>query len=108
MSADTARRGVQVKALGLILLMGLAAVAVAAVAGRLAVVFVGGAEYAELEGDIWAFALLGTVLAMLQLLVYAVVARQHAGAVLVVWGGLAAVLALTPLVGSVDALLTVM
>jgi O-antigen/teichoic acid export membrane protein len=108
MSADTGRRGVQAKALGLILAMGLAAVATAAVGSPLAVLFVGGSEYAELEGDIWAFAALGTVLAMTQLLVYAVVARQHAAAVFVLWGGLVAVLALTPLIDSVDALLTVM
>jgi O-antigen/teichoic acid export membrane protein len=108
MSADTGRRGVQAKALGLILVMGLAAVAVAAVAAPLAVIFIGGSEYAPLQGDIWAFALLGTVLAMTQLLVYAVVARQQAAAIAVVWGGLACVLALTPLVHSVRALVTVM
>ncbi len=108
MSADTGRRGVQVKALGVILAMGLVAVAIAAVASSLAVLFVGGAEYAELEQHIWAFAVLGTLLAMTQLLVYAVVARQHAAAVFVLWGGLVAVLALTPLVDSVDALLLVM
>ena len=36
-----------------------------------ALVFVGGAEYAEIEDQLWLFAVLGTVLAMLQLLVYA-------------------------------------
>ena len=108
MSADTTRRGVQARALALILLMGLLAVGAAAVTSRLAVLFVGGAEYAELEPDIWAFAVLGTVLAMTQLQVYAVVARQHAAAVFVLWGGLLAVLVLAPLVDSVDVLLGVM
>ncbi len=108
MSADTSRRGVQAKALGLILVMGLLAVGAAAAGSRLAVLFIGGAEYAELAPDIWVFAVLGTVLAMTQLQVYAVVARQHAAAVFVLWGGLAAVLATTPLVESVDDLLTVM
>jgi O-antigen/teichoic acid export membrane protein len=108
MSADTGRRGVQTKALGLILAMGLVAVGLTASAPGLAVLFIGGAEYAALEGYIWAFALLGTLLAMTQLLVYAVVARQHVAAVFVLWGGLAAVLALSPVIGSVEALLTVM
>lgn len=108
MSADTGRRGVQVKALALILAMGLAAVAVAAVAAPLTVAFVGGSQYAELQSDVWAFAALGTLLAMAQLLVYAVVARQHAAAVFVLWGGLATVLALTPVIDSVTTLLTVM
>jgi O-antigen/teichoic acid export membrane protein len=108
MSADTGRRGAQAKALGLILAIGLLAVGAAAAASPLAVVFIGGSEYAPLQDDVWAFALLGTVLAMTQLLVYGVVARQQVAAVAVVWGGLAAVLALTPVVDSVGALLTVM
>ena len=108
MSADTARRGVQAKALGLILAMGLLAVLVTAVASELAVLFVGGAEYAELEPDVWGFAVLGMLLAMVQLLVYAVVARQHAAAVFVLWGGLVTVLALSPVVDALDSLLLVM
>jgi hypothetical protein len=99
---------VQTKALGLILAMGLVAVGLTASAPSLAVLFIGGAEYAELEGYIWAFALLGTLLAMTQLLVYAVVARQHVAAVFVLWGGLVAVLAVSPVIESVHALLTVM
>jgi O-antigen/teichoic acid export membrane protein len=108
MSADTSRRRTQAKALGLILGLGLAAVALAAAAPELAVIFVGGAQYAEIATDLWAFAVLGTMLAMTQLEVYAVVARQQAAAVYVLWGGLLGVLALTILVDSVDSLLAVM
>jgi len=108
MSADTSRRGVQAKALGLILAMGLVVVGVVAVAPQVAVLFIGGAEYAELEPVIWVFAVLGTLLAMVQLQVYAVVARQHAAAVFVLWAGLVAVLALTPLIDSLQMLLAVM
>ena len=108
MSADTARRGVQAKALGLILALGLLAVLGTAVAAELAVLFVGGAAYVQLEPDVWGFAVLGTLLAMVQLLVYAVVARQHAAAVFVLWGGLLVVLALAPVVDSVESLLLVM
>jgi ammonia channel protein AmtB len=53
------------------------------------------------------FAALGTVLAMLQLMVYDVVARQHQRMVLVVWAALAALVCLAPLAGSVGALLGV-
>ncbi|CAA9352642.1 MAG: Capsular polysaccharide biosynthesis protein [uncultured Nocardioidaceae bacterium] len=108
MSADTSRRTVQVRALGLILAMGLVTVAVAAVASRLAVVFVGGSAYVELRPDIWAFAVLGTLLAMTQLQVYAVVARQRGPAVLVLWTGLVAVVACSTVIGSLGALLAVM
>jgi hypothetical protein len=88
--------------------LGLAAVGLAAVASGLAVVFVGGAAYAQIASDLWGFAALGTMLAMIQLEVYALVARQQAAAVVVLWGGLFGVLVLTPLVHSVEALLSVM
>ena len=41
-----------------------------------AMVFIGGDDYAEVEDKLWLFAILGTLLSMLQLLVYAVLARQ--------------------------------
>jgi O-antigen/teichoic acid export membrane protein len=55
----------------------------------LAVVFVGGAEYDGIEGSLWLFAVLGTLLSMLQLLVYSVVARQARNSILILWAGLA-------------------
>ena len=106
MSADTARRGVQTRALGLILALGLCAVAVAAVLPGLAVLFVGGEAYAGLTGRLWAFAALGTLLAMAQLLVYGVVARQHRSGVYVLWAGLLVLLAAAPFLHSVTTLLS--
>jgi O-antigen/teichoic acid export membrane protein len=106
MSADSGRRGVQTKALALILAMGLVATAGAALLAPLAVVFVGGSEYAELEGLVWAFALLGTLLAMIQLLVYGVVARQHTLGIYVMWAGLAALLLASRGVDSLEAMIT--
>ena len=53
------------------------------------------------------FTLLGTVLAMLQLQVYAVVARQGRRAVLLVWGALAALVVLGLTADSVAGLVTV-
>ena len=79
---------------GLTLILGLGAVGVLACAAlpQLALIFVGGAEYAEIEDRLWLFAVLGTVLSLLQLLIYAVLARQGTRSVYLVWVALAAVL----------------
>jgi len=77
----------------LVVLAAIGAVATigAAVLSDLAVRFVGGDAYQEIEPDIWLFATLGTLLALVQLMVYEVVARQHRASVLIIWLGLAAV-----------------
>ncbi|QWC85550.1 polysaccharide biosynthesis protein [Nocardioidaceae bacterium] len=59
----------------------------------LAVTFVGGGAYDDLRGLLWLFAALGTVLAMLQLIVYQVLAQRSHRRVLLIW---AAVAVLTP------------
>ena len=105
-SAQSARR-LNLQALGLVLAIGLATVAGTAVLSGLAVTFIGGPEYAELQDLLWLFALLGTLLAMLQLMVYNVVARQRLRAVFVIWAGLAALLALGTLTTSVRQLVLV-
>ena len=99
-SAQSARR-LNLMALGLVLAIGLATVAGIALLPDLAVMFVGGPEYAELRDLLWLFAGLGTLLAMLQLMVYNVVARQRQRAVFVVWSGLVLLLALGSLMGTV-------
>lgn len=67
----------------------------------LALVFVGGEAYAALSGRLWLFAALGTVLAALQLLVYAVLARQGRRTSLLLW---AALLAMVVVGASADSL----
>lgn len=106
MSASDARFAMMLRALGLVLLIGLGATAVALTLPELAVAFVGGEAYGALAGTIWAFAGLGTLLAMIQLLIYNVVAQQAKRAVLVVWLGLVALFALSSAVSSVGFLLT--
>jgi O-antigen/teichoic acid export membrane protein len=106
MSAAAGRQGVQTKALALILAMGLLVTTGAALLAPLAVVFVGGNEYAELEPLIWAFALLGTILAVVQLLVYGVVARQHSAGIYVLWSGLGALLLASTAVDSLRGMIT--
>jgi O-antigen/teichoic acid export membrane protein len=93
---------------GLALVLGIGAVTTLGVSvlSPLAVVFVGGEEYAALESQLWAFAVLGTVLALLQLMVYDVVARQHQQAVLWVWATLAVMLAGATATDSVTSLLS--
>lgn len=54
----------------------------------LALYFAGGQEFAEIKGQLWLFALLGTVLALLQLVVYSVLARQGQRSSYIVWLGL--------------------
>ncbi len=63
----------------------------AAVVREYAVLFIGGEAYREVEPNIWLFATVGTLLALVQLMVYEVVARQHRASVAVIWVGLAAV-----------------
>jgi hypothetical protein len=80
---------------GLILIV-VAAIGVLASLGAvlfsdLAVAFVGGPAYAEIEPLVGLFAALGMVLAMIQLMVYEVVARQHRASVWVLWAGMVAV-----------------
>lgn len=106
MSEAGARAGMLLKALGMVLGIGLAATACAWTFEGLAVEFIGGRAYAALHDTIWAFALIGTIWAMIQLLVYNVVARQNKRAVAVVWAGLAVLVGLSPLVASAEFLLT--
>ena len=46
-------------------------------------------------GQLWLFAILGTVLSVVQLLVYSVVARQSRWSVYLIWAGLLALLVAT-------------
>ena len=72
----------------------------------LALVFVGGSAYAEVADRLWLFALLGTILSMLQLLVYAVLARSGRRPVLLVWAAFVVVLLVGLTTSSVTGLLT--
>ncbi len=105
MADATAARATLFKSLVAIVLLGLFTSAGAALLSGLAVIFVGGHEYAAIQDELWIFALLGTVLSMLQLLIYSVLARQARRAVLLVWGALAAVVVLGQLADSVNGLM---
>ena len=94
MSTAHERRGALLRSLTLVLGLGVVGVLGCALLPRLALIFVGGQEYAEIDDRLWLFAVLGTVLSLLQLLIYAVLARQGTRSVWLVWGALAAVLAI--------------
>lgn len=54
----------------------------------LALTFVGGEDFTAINDDLWVFAVLGTVLSLVQLLVYSVLAQQARTSVLLLWAAL--------------------
>jgi O-antigen/teichoic acid export membrane protein len=106
MSGAGSARRTNALALGLVGAIGLTTVLGVALLSGLAVVFIGGPEYAEAKSVLWGFALLGTLLALLQLMVYNLVARQQQRAVLLIWAALAVVAIGGRLADGVTSLLT--
>lgn len=76
MSTDGESRGAVVRGLALLSALGAVCVAATYLLSSLALIFVGGEEYAAVEDRLWLFALLGGLLSVLQLLVYAGLARR--------------------------------
>ena len=103
----TGPRHLHLAGLGVILGIGLGAVAGTVLLPRLSLAFVGGPAYAAVQPDLWLFAVLGTVIAMIQLLVQTALARAHRHAVWWIWGALAVVLAAVTFVSTGHALLLV-
>jgi O-antigen/teichoic acid export membrane protein len=101
------RSRMQRHAMLVILAMGGLATLGAWLLAPVAVLFVGGAAYGELESLLWAFAAVGTLLGLIQLVVYGAVARQQRSAVLVLWAALVVLVAAGVGVGSVTSLLVV-
>ena len=78
--------------------------AAASVLSHVAIVFVGGDEYADIQSRLWLFAVLGTLLSMIQLLVYALLAREGTHTVWVLWVALAAIVLVGQLTDTVTQL----
>ncbi|WP_426244262.1 lipopolysaccharide biosynthesis protein [Nocardioides sp. LHG3406-4] len=87
-TAGQARRALT-RSLGVVAALGVVGTLAAWALADVAIVFVGGADYAEIKSQLWVFAVLGTLLSMLQLLVYSVLARQGQRSVYLVWAALA-------------------
>jgi O-antigen/teichoic acid export membrane protein len=103
-SAGDQRRALT-RSLGAVLVLGLVCTAASVVLSEVALVFVGGPEYAEVESLLWIFSILGTLLAMLQLLVYSVLARQGTRSTYLVWGAVLLLLASSAWIDSLEGLL---
>ena len=88
MATPEGRQRALIRSLLAIGVLGAVAVAAAKLLSGVAMIFVGGSDFAEVEDLLWVFAVLGTVLAMLQLQVYALLARQGRRSVLLVWAAL--------------------
>ena len=107
MSTIGERRRALTASLAVVAGIGAAVTLGAAAVPRFALVFVGGADYTEITDNLAVFAVLGTVLSMLQLLVYAVLARQAHRSVYLIWLALVLVVGLGLLTTEFEQLLTV-
>jgi O-antigen/teichoic acid export membrane protein len=107
MAKRDAGKQMHLLSLGAVLAIGAVTVAGVVALSGLALIFIGGPEYVDLQGRLWVFAVIGTLLALLQLMVYNIVARQRQRAVLLVWAALSVLAVAASTVGSVGGLLTV-
>jgi O-antigen/teichoic acid export membrane protein len=107
MSTEHSRTRALVRSLALVAGLGALCITGTALLPRLALVFAGGSDYAEIDHRLWLFAALGTLMAVLQLLVYSVLARQGRLSVYLVWLALASMVALASTVSTVVGLLAV-
>lgn len=99
MSTAGSRLRSLVTSLSAIAVVGVLGTAATAVLSGLALVFVGGSDYAAIQHRLWLFAVIGTFLSLLQLLVYSVLARQHRTAGYLVWLAVAVLIGLGVLIG---------
>lgn len=78
------------KALAAVLTIGIVMAVAAKVMSGFALIFTGGPKYGAIEDSLWKFAILGAMLALLQLLVYGLIARRSKFSVYLVWVALGA------------------
>jgi len=101
MSTKGESRSALLRGLVAVVAVGVVSVLGAWLLSGIAMVFVGGHKYQAVEGRLWLFAVLGTFLATLQLLVYSVLARQHRLSSALVWCGVVVLICLGLLMGTV-------
>lgn len=83
----------RLRAVALVAGFGSLAVLATAALPRLALILVGGNKYQEITDRLWLFAVAGSVLAIVHLLVFDALARHAHGVVVLLWGAVAAVIA---------------
>ena len=81
------------RATSLVVLLGVLTVAGTLALPQLALILVGGGEYEAIRDRLWLFALAGSLLAVVYLLVFDALARHAHGVLVMIWGAVAAVLA---------------
>jgi len=94
MSKEETNRRTLLLAMGLSAGLGAVAVLGVLVLPDFAVLFVGGKSFEPIKADLWKFAIVGTLLSMIQLLVYSALARRQGRAVIVIWTALTLLVAL--------------
>jgi O-antigen/teichoic acid export membrane protein len=104
MSTDGESRAAVVKGLGFLTALGSACVLATYLLSDVALVFIGGKEYAGVQDRLWLFAVLGALLSVLQLLVYAGLARRGVATKYLVALGVVALIGLGSLASSVTSL----
>jgi O-antigen/teichoic acid export membrane protein len=105
MATPTERRRVLTRSLTYVAAIGVLGTVAAATLSGLALVFVGGDDYDDIQSRLWMFAVLGTILSMLQLLVYSVLARQGSRSLYLVWGALVVLIGAGLTMTTIDQLL---
>jgi O-antigen/teichoic acid export membrane protein len=105
MSTPRERRRALVRSLAMVLGLGVVCTLGALVLSSVAIIFIGGAEYTAVEDRLWLFAILGTLLAMLQLLVYAVLARQGGRSTILFWLAIVALALAATAISTLDQLI---
>ena len=86
--AETSRRTLLL-AMGMSATLGAMGVLAVLVLPQFALLFVGGKDFEPVKNDLYLFAIVGTLLSMVQLLVYSALARRQGRAVIMIWTALA-------------------
>jgi O-antigen/teichoic acid export membrane protein len=107
MSTAQERRRALLRSLAMVLGLGALCTLGAWLLSDLAMVFIGGDDYSDVQGRLWLFAILGTLLAMLQLLVYGVLARQGGRSSVLFWIALVLLAAIGSTVATLNGLISV-
>lgn len=105
MATASALRSTLLRSLALVLALGVCTVAGVLALPELALLFVGGDDYSEVRSQMWLFCALGTVLSMLQLLVYSVLARQGTRSAYLIWVAVVVLITSGALLASLTGLL---
>ena len=107
MSQEETNRRTLLLAMGLSAVLGAVAVLGVLVLPDVALLFVGGDGFEPIKNDLWKFAIVGTLLSMVQLLVYSALARRQGRAVIIIWSALASLVILALAVNAATSLVLV-